>query len=183
MLARSRVPHPACCWKDRNYTTRSLQLSPRRRSTRRTGVPDHAPEIAIGGPAFSDRCRPLRSHLWTNGRKSGAAFRVHWALGFVLSQGNSFPMAVPHTSTFSTLVCCGPYAICIRKSLQFRAFAVARQVLTPSMPRNLCRDFFDGKFCSANCRTSATNLSRSSRRTIRKKNFRATRFDLFCTRC
>lgn len=25
-----------------------------------------------------------------------------WALGFVLSQGNSFPMADPHTSTFST---------------------------------------------------------------------------------
>src|SRR5689334_15448029 len=68
----------------------------------------------------------------------------HRALGVFLSQGNSFPMADPHTSTISTVVWCGPYTICIRKSLQFRAFAAARQVLTPSMPRMLCRLFFDG---------------------------------------
>ncbi len=57
----------------------------------------------------------------------------------VLIQGDSFPVADPHTSMFSTLTRTRVAHQLFRKSQQFRAISITRQVPTPSMPRNLCR--------------------------------------------
>lgn len=52
-----------------------------------------------------------------------------------------FRWLTPHTSMFSTDARTQSARHFFRKSLQFRAIARTRQVLTPSMPRNLCRNF------------------------------------------
>ena len=102
-------------------------------------------------------CAVSFPHLWFT-RLRGFA-RAEFSNGPSVSsliQGNSFPVADPHTSTFSTVTSHAGRTPLFRKSLQFRAFARMRQVLTPSMPRNLCRIFFDGKFCSLFCPASST---------------------------
>ncbi len=119
-------------------------------------------------------------HFWLNALPMWRAASI-WALGFVLCQGKSFPMADPHTSTFSTATYSRAVRHLFRKSLQFRAIAVARQVLTPSMPRNLCRVFFDGNFCSAICRTSTTFRRSSGEWRHRKYFFDAVVFLCFLT--
>ena len=165
-------------------TLRRLRLSPGRAFARGGCAPD-APGKKLWKDLPSSSavcCRSMKAFGIT---RSGiaSALGVHWALGFVLVRVICFRWLTPHTSTFSTAACRRALRHLFRKSLQFRPIARTRQVLTPSMPRNLCRNFFDGKFCFANCRASTTFPFSIFPLSTQKYFFASTFFCFFLSAC